>query len=377
MVKLRSTVLSILCVAGTASADEAKQTRNFAGSVQLDYLAVPTRRNAGQLVFAGPTVELSLKLAMDFSPSVSASVKLCIACHGVETGMAFFDLRVTDQLNFRVGRMTPGFGSFPLRHDPANHHTSDKPLPYDMGRMVRFRDWNEGVLPAPWVDNGIEINGSHFFARGQIDYAVAALAGPKGNSVDFDYTLSRSGERYYVDNNTEPSFSGRLGATFELGTSALLSIGASGMVGHYDPAAKLGFAIAGADLVLQLERWMFRAEYLARWTELEIGSDPAARFKYGPGPHGYDNFFLKEGFYAEAELPLGPIDMVARWDGLRRRGNVLATSSLRSDSAVLRYTLALAIPIWKPVQLKLSVERYDFNDVDDELALHVGVAGPF
>lgn len=56
---------------------------------------------------------------------------------------------LADELNFRVGRLTPAFGSFPLRHDPANHRTSDKPLPYDMGRMLRFREWNEGVLPAP------------------------------------------------------------------------------------------------------------------------------------------------------------------------------------------------------------------------------------
>ena len=60
-----------------------------------------------------------------------------------------------------------------MRHDPANHNTSDKPLVYDMGRMLRLRQWNEGVLPAPWVDNGVEINGTHFFGkRAQFDYAA-------------------------------------------------------------------------------------------------------------------------------------------------------------------------------------------------------------
>ena len=66
--------------------------------------------------------------------------------------MAFFDLRVNDELNFRVGRFTPAFGEFPLRHDPANHRTSDKPLPYDMGRMLHLQEFNLGVLPAPWGD---------------------------------------------------------------------------------------------------------------------------------------------------------------------------------------------------------------------------------
>ncbi|MEJ7601385.1 MAG: hypothetical protein WKG01_26010 [Kofleriaceae bacterium] len=154
--------------------------RNFAGSVQLDYLAL-TRRTTPDKVFSGPTVELSLKLAIDLGHRVSANVKICYACHGFEVGMAYFDLRIVDAFNVRVGRFTPALGSFPQRHDPANHSTSDKPLAYDMGRMVRFRDWNEGVLPAPWVDNGIEINGSYAFGkRAQLDYAVYTLAGPKG-----------------------------------------------------------------------------------------------------------------------------------------------------------------------------------------------------
>jgi len=59
-------------------------------------------------------------------------VKVCYGCHGFEVGMAYFDFRVVDELNFRVGRFIPAFGDFPLRHDPANHRTSDKPLAYDM-----------------------------------------------------------------------------------------------------------------------------------------------------------------------------------------------------------------------------------------------------
>ena len=43
-----------------------------------------------------------------------------------------------DQVPF--GRFTPSFGDFPVRHDPANHRTNDKPLPYDMGRMLHIRD---------------------------------------------------------------------------------------------------------------------------------------------------------------------------------------------------------------------------------------------
>ncbi|CAN5910066.1 hypothetical protein BH11MYX3_BH11MYX3_31130 [soil metagenome] len=63
--------------------------------------------------------------------------------------------------------------------------------------------------------------------------------------------------------------------------------------------------------------------------------------------------------------------------GLRRVGNVLATSELRSRSAVLRYTAAAAYELSGALRLKTSVELYDVSDFDDELAVHLGIAGPF
>ena len=179
--------------------EEPKLKRNFAGSIQLDYMAVPSETTGRRLGLDGATAEVSLKIAMDFSSHITANVKVCVACHGFEVGMAFFDIRLVDQLNVRVGRFTPSFGEFPVRHDPANHRTSDKPLPYDMGRMLRHEEFNQGVLPAPWVDNGIELNGTHYFGEKlQLSYAAFAVGGPRAGTdpVDFDYKLSRSGEAY-------------------------------------------------------------------------------------------------------------------------------------------------------------------------------------
>jgi hypothetical protein len=326
------------------------------------------------------TVEVSLKLAVDLTEHVSANVKMCVACHGPELSMAYFDLRASDALNVRVGRFTPAFGSFPLRHDPANHRTSDKPLPYDMGRMLQYKDWNEGILPAPWVDNGVELDGVHFFGTSQLDYAAYAIGGPKGGSDgnDFDYTLSRSGERYYVDNNSQPTVGARVALTSRLGDRTTLALGASGMTGRYDPEAKLGFAIGGADAALQIERFAVRFEYLIRVTEIAIGDDPAQRFKYGPGTDGmYDDHVVRDGFYAETEIPVGRVDLIGRWDGLRRLGNVSSSSMLRSNSVLLRYTAGVAVPITAGVRLKASVELYDFSDFADELAVHTGVTGSF
>lgn len=361
----------------TASADQVE--RNFAGSVQLDYMAVPTENVARDVALDAATVEVSLKMAQDFGEHVSASVKMCIACHGMEVGMAFFDLRVADQLNFRVGRFTPQFGSFPLRHDPANHRTSDKPLPYDMGRMVRLAEWNMGVMPSPWVDNGLEISGTHFFSKEvQVDYAAYAVAGPRASSdsVDFEYKLSRGGESYYVDNNSRPAVGAHLALSL-IGENELFTLGASGMAGTYDPENQQEFVVLGAHLVLQLRKWFLRAEYLVRRTEMSLGMDPASRFKYGPGDDGsFDPYFLKHGFYAEVEIPAGKhLDFILRWDGLRRQGNVLMTSELRSDSAILRYTAGTSIRLHGATRLKLSGEFYDFSDFEDEVVLHVGVAG--
>jgi hypothetical protein len=359
-------------------ADKALQ-RNFAGSIQFDYLAAPTEKLARVNSLDSGTVEVSMKLAVDLTDSVSANVKVCVACHGPELGMAYLDLRAADAFNVRVGRFTPAFGSFPQRHDPANHRTSDKPLPYDMGRMLNYRDWNEGVLPAPWVDNGVEIDGVHFFGPGQFDYAIYGIGGPRGTADgnDFDYTLSRSGERYYVDNNSQPSVGGRLALTLRLADDASLAVGTSAMAGHYDPDAKLAFWIAGADLVAQVARTYLRAEYLVRRTQISIGDDPMARFKYGDVDGKFDDHILKDGFYAELEAPIGRVDLIARWDGLRRFGNVLATSPLRSQSVLLRYTAGIAVRVIAGVRVKASVEAYDFSDLQDELAVHLGVVGSF
>jgi hypothetical protein len=373
-----ASLVSLLSIgSGTASAD--KLERNFAGSIQLDYMAVPSESIGRRISLDAATVEVSLKVTQDFGDNVTASIKLCVACHGIEAGMAFFDLRIADELSFRIGRFTPQFGSFPIRHDPANHRTSDKPLPYDMGRMLRFSEWNMGILPSPWVDNGVELSGAHYFGDDvRLDYAAYAVGGPRAgaDASDFEYKLSRSGDAYYVDNNSRPSLGGNAALNVVTG-SATITAGASGMFGTYDPENKLHYQIAGAHFLLQLSRVFLRVEYLARRTEMALGTDPAQRFKYGPGKDGkYDPYFLKQGFYAELELPATDrLDFILRYDGLRRQGNVLRTSELRSDSALLRYTAGASFKLRGATRLKLSGELYDFSDFSDEIAIHLAVTG--
>jgi hypothetical protein len=357
----------------------------FAGSAQADYHLVATARganaNAGQSgTFDGFTVETSIKLAADLSDHISGNIKLCYGCHGFEADMAYFDLRAVDELNVRVGRFSPTFGSFNLRHDPANHKLSDKPLPYDMGRMLRRTAWNNGVLPSPFPDNGVEVNGAHWFGDVvQLDYAAYGVMGFKQNSegeIDLDFRQSHS--PYYVDNNGRPTVGGRVSLTFRLSPSSDLTAGASGMYGYYDPKNEQSYAIVGGDLSLRFGRTNLRFEYLARRQEFDT-STPAL-FKYEVAPNR-GNFFVKHGGYVELEQPLTrAVDLLGRVDAMYRVGNVLATNELSDKSSVLRETVGLAYALERNLRVKTSAELWGFSDPDGrgqrrELSFHLGLVG--
>ena len=187
-------VLFVLFVLVAKSAEAIDHT--FAASAQGDYAFAPEDyRRPDTPPFDGATVEVAAKITADLSDHFSANVKLCYGCHGFEADMAYFDYRVRDELNIRVGRFSPSFGAYNVRHDPANHGMSDKPLPYDMGRMLRLRDWNLGVIPIPFPQNGLEIDGTHWFGeKAQLDYAIYGVTDFKGDyaGMDLDFVQSRS-----------------------------------------------------------------------------------------------------------------------------------------------------------------------------------------
>ena len=382
VVALATLLAALLALATPASAIE----RNFAGSAQLDYNFVPTARSAkaSPKTFDGFTMEFAGKLAVDFSEKVSANMKVCYGCHGFEADMMYFDVRAADELNFRVGRFSPSFGAFNLRHDPANHRTSDKPLPYDMGRMLRMRQWNQGVLPSPFPDNGLEVNGTKWLGSSvQFDYAAYVVSGFKADpkAIDIDFKQSRTPSAYYVDDNARPTFGGRMALTFKVGETSDLTVGASGMYGTYDPDNAQSYAIVGGDATLRLDKTNIRAEYLGRRTE--ISTFDRTIFKYVVADAGGD-FTMKHGGYLEVEQALTPeLDLVGRVDGMFRVGNVEAASELSRRSSVFRYTLATAYAIERGLRIKFSTELWEFSDRDAlsgrkvELSMHTALAGSF
>jgi hypothetical protein len=360
--------------------------RNFAGSAQVDYNFVPTAHDAKSFpnAFDGFTTEFAGKLAVDFSEHVSANLKVCYGCHGFEADMMYFDFRLADALNFRAGRFSPSFGAFNLRHDPANHRTSDKPLPYDMGRMLRMRDWNLGVLPSPFPDNGLEMNGTFWAGSAlQIDYAAYAVTGFKADAkpLDIDFKLSRSPSSYYVDDNARPTFGGRLAGTLKLSDVSDMTAGLSIMRGTYDPDNDLSYLIFGGDLTLRLDKTNIRMEYLGR--RQQFSTDDKTVFKYVVADTRGD-FFMKHGVYAELEQGVTPeLDLIGRVDGLYRVGNVEAASQLSRRSDVFRYTIGMAYAIERGLRVKLSTELWEFSDPDAisgrkvELSMHAALAGSF
>lgn len=392
---LASTLAALLSF-GPASADEE---RNFAGSAQLDYHFVSSEPAAvaapgPATTFEGFTLEAAVKVAVDISDHLSANVKVCYGCHGFELDMAYFDYRVADELNVRAGRFSPTFGAFNLRHDPANHMTSDKPLPYDMGRMLRKGDWNNGVLPSPFPTNGIEIDGTHWMGTSaQLDYAAYGVMGFK-NDTDpnpTDFNLQESHLPYYLTSDPRPASGARLALTVKTGPTADMTLGASGLFGTYDPENKLTYAIAGGDFSLRVERTAIRMEYLVRRQQFDT-SNPDI-FKYAIAPAGGD-FFAKHGAYVEVEQPVTEaLGVLGRVDGMYRVGNVSNApagsgsevalgSPLTYKSSVVRETLALAWAFERNFRLKGSVELWEFSYADStgretELSFHLGAVGSF
>ncbi|HYQ02807.1 MAG TPA: hypothetical protein VER96_29250 [Polyangiaceae bacterium] len=378
----------------------AAEEFNFAGSAQLDYHLVPSGPRAEGVpgpntTFQGFTLEAALKVAVDISEHLSANVKVCYGCHGFEADMAYFDYRAVDEFNLRVGRFSPSFGAFNLRHDPANHMLSDKPLPYDMGRMLRKGDWNNGVLPSPFPTNGVELNGTHWIgAVAQFDYALYGVTGFKndGDSNPTDLNFQESHLPYYVHNAPRPAGGARLALTLKGSSNVDLTLGASGMFGLYGSNSDLNYVIAGSDFTLRVQRTAFRLEYLLRRQQFDTTNPDI--FKYAIAANDGD-FFTKHGAYAEIEQPLTTeLDFTGRVDGMLRRGNVsnvpvgsgnaapTQQSPMSHQSYVLRETLGLAYAFERNFRLKGSGEVWQFSYPDSlghQLALgfHLGAVGSF
>ena len=231
---MRSAWLLLLLLSLRAAAFDAI----LSGSASVDYRFISglnPPENPSPLGITGLTFEVAQKVVAEVGHGVSFTVKACGGCHGIEVDQGFGEVRLKRLFNVRIGRINVPFGEFTLRHDPANFSTPSKPLPYAMGDMLHYgpEGFNLGIVPAPYVDNGVEAFGSFSFGRSQLDYAVYVVKGLGGDN-DFDFARSRS----YLDNNRSPAFGGRVVLTGED-----WAVGASVSAGAYDPKDSLWYVI--------------------------------------------------------------------------------------------------------------------------------------
>ena len=212
----RGVLLLMLCgVMALALPIARGQERNFAGSVQGSYLYVHDGKNerARERSLDGFVTEMSVKVAVDFSDHISTNVKVCFGCHGFELGMAYVDLTVSDALRFRVGRFSPSFGEFQLRHDPANT-ARQQALPTKLVACA-LREWNRLSPPSSKRRRGRR---HALFGRCSRRLRGHAVGRPVGRQRRADSTSSQRGG-LLTRQQFATRLGGRLSANIDLATT--------------------------------------------------------------------------------------------------------------------------------------------------------------
>lgn len=373
----RRALLGLAALAALLGATGARAAEGvlYSGSAYVDYWGVPDRTVASRSPGAVAPAT-SLKIGLDINDDLAFSAKACIGCHGIDAEHVALDYQPKTWFNMQLGRIAVPFGDFSNRVDPSSYKTGSQPLIFDMGRMAygSRSAMNLGVLPLPYVDTGVLVYGIRWLgSRLQVWYGLYGVSGLRGSN-DFDWMAMRTIP--FADNNRLPSGGARLTLSYSADPGSFIgdaSIGGSFTTGRYDKDAKLEYRMWGADATFRFGKLVLRGEYAARRTDLD------------PGASGYpfaleDPWFQKEGFYAEAEAPLGKyFAAVYRYEELRRTGAPLpgAVAELSPDSRMVRHTGGV---VWTPAQalfVKLSWELWQTTDFGDFHTYHAGIGGAF
>ncbi len=336
----------------------------LSGSAAIDYRFITGAnppQNPSLLGINGLTAEVAQKAVAEVGHGVSFSVKVCAGCHGLEVDQAAGELRFKRFFNVRAGRINVPFGEFTVRHDPTNFTTPSKPLPYAMGDMLFYGSdgYNLGIVPAPYVDNGVEAFGSFSLGTStQLDYSVYVVKGLVGEN-DLDFARSRA----FLDANRLPAGGARL-----VLTGSDWGVGGSFSGGTADALDRRWYLMGGLDFFLRVGSVTFRAEALARRTDL----DPTAAYRF----QLIDPWFLKAGWYAQLDWELTPrFVAIVRSDGLHRLGMPLPESNLSPSAGVQRQTVAALVRLNDHAALKADYELWTFQGNGDERMRHVVRAG--
>jgi hypothetical protein len=345
-----------------AAAPTARAARwEWSGSLAMSHKRLYPLDDAGTLAKVGTIVQMALKTSVQVSERVAFNARLCGSCHGLAIDQAYGEITLHPRLNLEVGRVTVPFGDFHQRHDPANDVFLSKPLPYEMGHMLRYQQdrFNLGVLPMPYADNGATLFGDVWVKEKlQVWYALYGVNGFRsGTPRDFTFKEQIS-DAGWNDNNGNVTWGGRLALA-----QGPVAAGASFLRGAYDPLAAYDYGVWGVDGAVYLGATKLRAEYLERWTEvLDDG-----------GRRGLD----KKGFYAQVETPLRrEVTLVGRLDGLLREGPSLGTDN-DTSSGIVRWSLGVNVAPAMEYAFRLQWEHWRFTDFGDADVVHAGTVVTF
>ena len=368
--------LALACALLGAAPARAVEGLIFSGSVYVDQWGFVESREAARKAPQSVAPMTSIKVGADVNDNLSFSAKACIGCHGVDLEHVALDYQPRTWINVQAGRIAVPFGDFSNRVDPSSYRAGSQPLIFDMGRMAfgARTNMNLGVLPMPYVDTGVMLYGVKWLgSRIQVWYGAYGVGGLRGAN-DADWMALRSVP--YNDNNAEPAYGGRLALSYSSDAGDFFgdaSVGGSYTSGKYDREARLGYEAWGVDATLRFSKVTVRGEYARRKTDL----DPTAT--------GYpftleDPFFVKDGFYAELEHPLGKyLNVVYRYEELKRTGSPLpgAPVEMTADSRFVRATGGVVVTPAQNVYLKLSWEYWDTTDYGKFQSYHAGIGGAF
>jgi hypothetical protein len=300
---------------------------------------------------------------------VSANMRICWGCHELELEEANFQWNPWPWMQVKAGRMSVNAGSYNSRHDFGVRRTITKPLTRIMGNMPRQTEFNHGVLPAPYVDNGASLQFSYNSALIGIQTEWFILTGLKGTGNDIDFVRSRQ----FRDTNGEPSLGGRLGVDLPF-----VSLNFSYLWGNYDPNSRRSYQVVSADARIRAGPITLEGEFAFRETEY---TDPDSK--------GGENEFYKYGWWAQLTWNiLEPLFVTAMVDTLYVKNMFLATfgptpveslaiAGTDDNHRIVRIVGGVGYTPWGGIMVRVNAEYWEFSDFHDAWVIQFGLGWAF
>jgi len=298
---------------------------------------------------------------------LSANFGVCWGCHGIELEQATLEWKPVPLLMVKAGRLNVAASTHDSRHGFNTRATISKPLTRSMGNMVRQQEFNLGVLPSPYIDNGASVGLNLDMGIAGMTLEAMVLKGFKGTGEDIDFLKSRE----YFDNNGEPGFGARLEFSVPL-----LTLNFAYLWGNYDTEARRSYQFASANLRLVLGPVTLEGEFAWRQTQYTRAGSP-----------GGEDQWWKYGWWAQVDWQVfDGLHLTGVLDALYVKDIYLADFGPTSNAAValtdnnnriVRAILGVSYTAWGGVLIRLNAEFWDFSDFNDAWVIQGGLGWAF